>query len=107
MKNIALSLFAEHAIQSSGDNQLSILGSLVSRNTMGETLAQICPFFVTNSCDASTAKLYDLEKIREGYAKLSDKSGHTATLGRATDFPHTAVIIEYDGRVMRDPPPGF
>lgn len=69
VKDIAASLFAERAIQSSNptssDNQLSIFGSVVSRNTMGETVSKICPFFVVSTCDTEEAKKYDLEKLRE------------------------------------------
>jgi hypothetical protein len=59
--DVHASLFAEHAVLSSGDSQLYIGGSLVSGNTLGETAAGICPYYVTGACDA---KLYDLEELR-------------------------------------------
>ncbi len=59
--DIYASLFAEHAVRSAGDHQLYIGGSLVSGNTLGETAAGICPYYVTGVCDA---KLYDLEEMR-------------------------------------------
>lgn len=107
MKNIAVSLFAEHAVHSSGDNQLSLLGSVISHNTMGETISKICPYFVTADCSETEAKKYDLEQIRIGYRDLTDTSGHTATLGYAASYGDVPLIIEYDGRILGDPPPGF
>jgi hypothetical protein len=59
--DVNASLFAEHAVRSSGDRQLYIGGSLVSGNTLGETAAGICPYYVMGTCDA---KLYDLEEMR-------------------------------------------
>ncbi len=65
--DIHASLFAEHAVLSdttpgaTREHQLYIGGSLVSGNTLGETAAGICPYYVTGICDA---KLYDLEEMR-------------------------------------------
>lgn len=101
--DISASLFAEHALLSSGNNQLFILGSVVSRNTIWETAAKICPFFVNTSCDESTAKKYDLEKLHEWYTSSSPR----ATSSDAAPYPDISLIIEYDGRVQMDPPPGF
>jgi hypothetical protein len=65
--DIHASLFAEHAVLAAStpgatrEHQLYIGGSLVSGNTLGETAAGICPYYVTGACDA---KLYDLEELR-------------------------------------------
>ena len=47
---------------------------------------------------------YDFEKIRKGYMELADTTGHTASSPRAMEYPKHAVIIEYDGRILTDPP---
>jgi hypothetical protein len=81
--HIGASLFAEGAITSSGTLPLSLSGSVISANTTGgaTTSPKICPYFVT-SCTETLARRYDLELLR----------------------PQTT--IEYDGRVIADPPPG-
>ena len=65
--DIHASLFAEHAVLSDPtpgamrEYQLYIGGSLVSGNTLGETTAGICPYYVTGVCEAQK---YDLEELR-------------------------------------------
>jgi hypothetical protein len=99
--DVNASLFAEHAVLSSGDRQLYIGGSLVSGNTLGETAAGICPYYVTGPCDA---KLYDLEEMRTFDGSDPIKSAISSTAGQ---YPGTALIIEYDMRLQTDPPPGL
>lgn len=36
--------------------------------------------------------------------ELADTTGHTASSPRAMEYPKHAVIIEYDGRILTDPP---
>ena len=82
VRNISLSLFAEHGVSSAGANQLSVFGSLISSNTTGGASASpvICPYFIT-TCDAALAKRYDLEKLRPDFDKndvSSKATGSTA-----------------------------
>lgn len=97
--DIHASLFAEHAVLSSGDSQLYIGGSLVSGNTLGETAAGICPYYVTGTCNAEE---YDLEELRSYTGSTSPSASP-----RASEYPGTALIIEYDMRLQTDPPPGL
>jgi hypothetical protein len=99
VRDIESSLYAEKVLRSSGDNQLYIHGSVVSHNTVSTSK---CPYYVSWVCDPD---LYNLQKIREAYLDLADKTGHTATTPRALDHSDISVIIEYDGRVLSDPPP--
>ena len=108
MRNISASLFAEHGVSSSGSNQLAILGSLISSNTTGGASAspEVCPYFIDIAlCDQAMAEKYDLEKLRPTFDKndLSSK----ATGPTASANPGVATIIEYDGRILSDPPPGL
>lgn len=61
MKDIDASLFSEHSIFSSGSNQLYVHGSLISANTTGDTVAKLCPYYISPCVDPAK---YDLEKIR-------------------------------------------
>jgi hypothetical protein len=97
--DVNASLFAEHAVLTSGDSQLYIGGSLVSGNTLGETAAGICPYYVTGVCDASK---YDLEELRSYTGSTSASAS-----ARASEYPGTSLIIEYDMRLQTDPPPGL
>ena len=79
--DIDASLFAENAVSSSGDRQLYIHGSLISANTAGDTVAKICPYYVTVPCDEAEAKKYDLEYIRPDFnPSTSMKSSSTTAL---------------------------
>lgn len=99
--DIESSLFAEHSVFSSGSAQLYIHGSLISANTTGDTLARICPYYVTSCVDPAK---YDLEKIRPTFDPAKSAKSLSTT---ATTHPWVALIIEYDGRMLRDPPPGL
>ncbi len=105
--DLNLSLVTDRHITSSGDNQLSINGSIISSNTLGDTLARICPYYVTTTCDTTESGKYDFENMRAGFRDLSDKTGKTSTNPRATEYPHTPMIIEYDLRIITNPPPGL
>ncbi len=101
VRDIHANLFAERSILSSGDNQLYIHGMVLSLNTIGKSIFGVCPFYVT-AC--SNPEDYDFEKIRKGYMELVNTLGHTALSPRALEYPKHAVIIEYDGRILTDPP---
>lgn len=106
--DVHATLIAESSIDSSGENQLYIHGSIVSNNTTGGASKSPveCPYFVA-TCDLAKAKLYDLEYFRNAYLDLTDKTGHTASSTTAQHYPDVSMIIEYDSRVQQDPPPGL
>jgi hypothetical protein len=101
--DIHSSLFAEHAVMTdtNGTKQLFIFGSLISSNTLGDTIAKICPYHITNPCTEDEARKYDLEEMRKWYTG----SGWSAISPTAQKYPSHALIIEYDIRVQSDPPP--
>jgi len=72
VRDIHSTLIAERAVESSGDNQLYIFGSVISNNTLGgdRIFPKNCPYFETNICTGFLAKKYDLERIREAYISL-------------------------------------
>ncbi len=105
--DITAALITDRHILSSGDNQLYIRGSLISSNTLGDTLAEICPYYISVPCDTTEAARYDLEKMREAFTELADTTGKTSLAPRAADYPDTALIIEQDIRLMTSPPPGL
>ncbi len=84
--DIHASLIAENGIEWSWakTNQLYILGSVIARNTIGSGI---------------------LTKIREDYKGLTWQQ--FATSNRAKDYKFTPVIIEHDGRILTNPPPGL
>ena len=102
--DIHASLFSEHSVSSSGDRQLYIRGSLISNNTAWDTQAGICPYYVTVTCDSTEARKYDLEYIRPGFDLATSQKSISQT---ALANPWVALLIEYDGRLMWDPPPGL
>jgi hypothetical protein len=99
--DVYVGLFTERAVRSTGDSQLYIYGALVSGNTLGETAAGICPYYVT-SC--TNPKHYDLEYLRT-YDGTDPAKASMST--RATEHTTSALIIEYDMRLQSDPPPGI
>ncbi len=101
VRDVHVSLFAEKSLFSHGDNQLYIYGSLLSQNTMGKSILGICPYYVS-SC--TNPESYDLEKIRKNYMLLPVTAGHMASSPRALEHPKNSLIIEYDGRILTDPP---
>lgn len=53
----------------------------------------------------SDPKRYNLENLRASYLTApEDISAYSTTTGKYTSIP---LIIEYDGRVLSDPPPGL
>lgn len=97
--DINAGIFADRAVRSTGDNQLYIYGALISGNTLWETVAGICPYYVEWVCNAEE---YDLENLR-GY----DASVGQQWSSRASEFGSSALIIEYDMRLQTEPPPGI
>lgn len=108
MTDIHATLIAENSIDSSGDNQLYIHGSIISNNTLGGASKSPveCPYFVA-TCTLARAELYDFEYFRDDYLLLADQTGHKATSTTPQKYPDTSLIIEYDSRVQQDPPPGL
>ena len=103
MTDVNASLFAEHSVSSSGGNQLYILGSIISANTLGDAAAGICPYYV-NPCTSADAKRYDLENLRVYSQGDPNKPAESDT---PKQYPGTSLIIEYDMRLQTDPPPGL
>lgn len=119
VKQLKTSIFAEGTIYS-GDNsvslynntmtgittlpdtQLWVLGSFISRNTIGGAAqgAAVCPFNTT-SCTFETALQYDLNYFRDYRKVVTNRAYKDATLD------NYSVILEYDARVLSSPPPGF
>jgi hypothetical protein len=101
VRDIEASLYAEKVVTSTGANQLYVRGSVISHNTVSSSK---CPYYVSWVCDPN---LYNLQKIREAYLDLVDKTWYTASSSRAIEYPGVSVVIEYDGRVISDTPPGL
>lgn len=79
-------------------NQLYINGSVISRNTIGgsQKTPLSCPYTIEN-CTKDEAAIYDWN-----YFRTYDKGA----LSRAKDgYDDFSVIIEYDSRLIQDPPP--
>ncbi len=105
--DIWATLITDRHVSTSGDKQLYIHGSIISSNTLGDTLAQICPYYVSVVCDVTEAAKYDIEKLREWFIYLANTTGKTAVSEAAKAYPHTAIIIEHDANVIINPPPGL
>lgn len=102
VKDVNASLVAEHSVHSSGDLQLYIHGSVISANTLGDTLAHICPYYITSVCDETEAAKYDLENLRTFDGTDGSKASSSLS---AQSYSSTPVIIEYDMSIQQDPPP--
>jgi hypothetical protein len=112
--DVHASLIAEKWVQSSGDYQLYIHGSLIASNTFGDATAgtsfhRICPYHVTVPCTLEIAKKYDFAEMRAGFENLqaSDKVSHRSLSSRSSEYPDIPMIIEQDSRVSWNPPPGL
>ncbi len=90
------------------DRQLYIDGSVISHNTIGgaygKTSGYICPFIETN-CTASNAIRYDFNYFRD-FQKNKPWSSSLRGYKNST-YDDYSVVIEYDPRVVSDPPPGL
>ncbi len=102
--DIHASLIAEHAVTSSGSYQLYIHGSLISSNTLGwaSKMPRQCPYFDNLSCTSTEAQKYDLEFLRPDYPNVAP---HTAFSLLAVQYAESPVVLDYDSRLMSDPPP--
>jgi hypothetical protein len=102
--DIEASLIAERSVFNSGatTHQLYIHGSVISSNTLGDTVAGICPFYVTN-CSPTEAASYDFENFRSSYD--GSDPAKQAKSARASSYSTTPLIIEYDMRIQHSPPP--
>lgn len=79
----------------------------MSNNTLGgaSRTPLECPYFDNTVCTPSRAQSYDLEYWRSDYLRLVNKLGYTALSPTALRYTDTALIIEYDSRIISDPPP--
>jgi hypothetical protein len=89
-------------------NQLYIYGNLISRNTIGWSTTAVvalgaCPYNATvTSCDRETAIRYDLNYFRN----FDGDPTHRYDPLKST-YDAFSVIIEYDPRIVSDPPLGI
>lgn len=84
-------------------NQLYILGSIMSRNTIGgavQATAPVCPYDI--ACDNTTAIRYDLN-----YFRVYDNTDSSLRAFPDATWDDYSVIIEIDPRFISAPPPGF
>lgn len=103
--DIHASLIAEHSILSTDptvkEYQLYIYWSVISANTLGDTAARICPYYITSECTEEEAAKYDFEVLRSGF----DGVTHISSSETAHMNLDSGVVIEYDQRIQQDPPP--
>jgi hypothetical protein len=45
--------------------------------------------------------------MRDDYAHLSDTTGKSSSSQTAASYQDVPLVIEYDGRIISDPPPGL
>ena len=93
--DIHASLFAEKSVKSTGSRQLYIYGSVISYNTVSDT---ICPYYISV---CPNPKIYNLENLRSDFLTTPG----TLSSGLAGKYSTIPLVIEYDGRVLTDPPP--
>ncbi len=97
-------------ITSLPDRQLYIKGSLISRNTIGGSAfvtSASCPYNVA-LCDRTTAIKYDFNYFRAFRPGSGDPAFITPRVfddGDSSD--NYSLIIDYDQRMLKDPPPGL
>ncbi len=61
-----------------------------------------CPYFDNLSCTSTEAQKYDLEFLRPDYPNVAP---HTAFSLLAVQYAESPVVLDYDSRLMSDPPP--
>lgn len=123
VKNIKTTVFAEGTVFS-GDNagvlynattaditslplnQLWIKGSLLARNTVGGSMQStpVCPL-PGAFCNYETSIRYDLNYFRSIPPSRTAPTNTRAYSDASLDM--YSVIIDYDDRVISNPPPGF
>ena len=83
--------------------QLYILGSVISRNTIGGSARTpvVCPF-VEATCNYANSYKYDWN-----YFRTFDQTDVINNGSAKLWYPDYSVIIEYDSRLIWDPPPGI
>ena len=115
VKNISAVLYADENVVSgpsagtfysdtkSATNQLFLLGSIISNNTIGgaSMIPYVCPYNVT-TCDNTTSKHYDLNYFRFYTGDTSMSAVGVPAGGESYPF-----VIQYDTRLQTTPPPGF
>lgn len=83
-------------------NQLYIKWSVISKNTIGwasKTGTPYCPYVA--NCNLNSATIYDLNYFRSFWWNEWERAYFDATKDAYS------VIIEYDSRILSNPPPGF
>lgn len=100
--DIHASLIAERGIIGTGatDRQLYIFGSLLTTNVFAEGQ---CPFFTTSG--STECKKYDVSKLRPDFDNSQPNTQSQHPTAQAAQY--TPVVIEQDGRLSSDPPPGL
>ena len=93
--DIHATLLAERVVSSTGSNQLYIHGSVISHNTTSDST---CPYYIS---PCANPELYNLENLRKDFI-ITPGSLASSLSGK---YPNIPLIIEYDGRVISDPPP--
>ena len=91
-------------------NQLYIRGFVVSKNTIGwsqQKPTAICPALVTG-CNQANVYDYDWDNFRT-YDPLQIATQGSLPVERSgvERLKNAAMIIEYDSRILTDPPPGL
>jgi hypothetical protein len=101
------SIFAEKSMLTFGNKQLYINGTIVSANTLWDAYAQICPYHHIGPCSLNDAMKYDFEEMRKWYRSLApgDIPTHQSTQSTAIKNITIPFIVEYDSRILQDPPP--
>ena len=93
--DIYATLMSEKSLHSTWANQLYIYGSAISHNTTSDST---CPYYISPCVNP---EFYNLENLRKGFL-LTPGIRSSALAGKYATIP---LVIEYDGRVLTDPPP--
>ncbi len=92
------------------DKQLYVFGSIISLNTIGWASipgAPVCPQSIDNCNSNSKIPLrYDFEHFRY-YRGISPATLARAAANLSSNDKKASFIIEYDSRIVTDPPPGL
>lgn len=105
-----------NATQSELKNQLYILGSVFSENTVwgSHTTPLDCPYYITSTCTKIEAKKYDLNYLRRYFVNQTQDGGLVGWVnyfgnydGTTYNYYNFPIVIEYNPGVQSTPPPLF